>query len=122
MIQRHERPRTMPVALPLACAINESYVLPLAVLLESVKRHLRPGIHPTLYLLHCGISKAALGLISSIVETRSIVPPADLVAAAPRNARLSPEATFPLLLADLLPPSLERVLFLDADLLALDDL
>ena len=112
----------MSVVLPIACAINDRYVLPLAVMLESVKQHLRPGVQPILYLVHSGISRAGLDLISSIVEARPIVPPSADIAAAPHNARLSPEATFPLLLADVLPRTLERVLFLDADLLALDDL
>jgi lipopolysaccharide biosynthesis glycosyltransferase len=112
----------MPSVLPIACAINERYLLPLSVMLESVKRRLRPAFQPVLYLVHTGIPQACLDIVSSIVETRPIVPSAAQLAAAPSNARLSPEASFPLLLADLLPRTLERVLFLDADLLALDDL
>ena len=106
----------------IACAINRSYVLPLAVLLESLKQHLRPNFQPVLYLIHAGIPAADLAAISSRVETRCIVPTEAQLATLPRDPHFPPEASIPLLLPELLPAGLERVLFLDADMLVLDDL
>jgi lipopolysaccharide biosynthesis glycosyltransferase len=97
-------------------------VLPLAVLLESLQRQLRPGYEPILYLIHAGIAEADVTAVSRGVETHSIVPSAAQIAAAPRDPHFPPEASIPLLLAELLPRGLERVLFLDADMLVLDDL
>jgi lipopolysaccharide biosynthesis glycosyltransferase len=111
-----------PRALSIASAINNSYVLPLAVMLESLKQHLRPTFKPVLYLIHGGIPEPSLVAISSIVETHSIIPSDTQLSAAPRDPHFPREASFPLLLADLLPPAVERVLFLDADMLVLDDL
>jgi lipopolysaccharide biosynthesis glycosyltransferase len=108
--------------LSIASAINHSYVLPLAVMLESLKQHLSPTFQPVLYLIHAGIPRPSLAAISSIVETHSIVPSGAQLSAAPRDPHFPREASFPLLLADLLPPAVERVLFLDADMLVLDDL
>jgi len=112
----------MPSAvLPIVCAINESYVLPLAVMLESLKKHLRANWRPVLYLIHTGIPQARLSVISSIIETYSIIPSATQIAAAPCDSHFPPEASFPLLIPELLPDDIQRALFLDADMLILDD-
>jgi lipopolysaccharide biosynthesis glycosyltransferase len=111
----------LPV-LSIASAINNSYVLPLAVMLESLKQHLRPTFQPVLYLIHAGIPRPSLVAISSMVKTHSIIPSGAQLSAAPRDPRFPREASFPLLLADLLSSDVERVLFLDADMLVLDDL
>jgi lipopolysaccharide biosynthesis glycosyltransferase len=111
-----------PSTLPIACAINQAYALPLAVMLESLKQHLRPGVHPVLYLIHAGLPPSVLAAISSIVETHSIIPSDAQLSAAPRDARFPPEASVPLLIPEFLPPTLERVVFLDADTLVLEDL
>src|SRR5688572_32808619 len=108
--------------LAIASAINHSYVLPLAILLESLKEHLRPGFQPVLYLVHTGIPQTGLSAISSRVETHSIVPSEAQLASAPRDPHFPPEASIPLLLPELLPSNIERVLFLDADMLVLEDL
>ena len=108
--------------IPIACAIDQSYVLPLAVMLESLKQHLRPEFRPILYLVHTGISQASLSAISSLVETHSIIPSRAQLSMAPSASHFPREASFPLLLSEVLPSTLERVLFLDADMLVLEDL
>src|SRR5579862_2397997 len=111
-----------PNSIVIACAINQSYVLPLTVMLDSLKEHLRPGVRPILYLIHSGIPQQSLAALHSLVETHSIVPSAAQLSAAVRSARFPQEASFPLLLPEVLPPNLDRVLFLDADTLVLEDL
>ena len=108
--------------LPIACAINRAYVLPLAVMLESLRLQLRPGVRPVLYLVHSSLPQHAIEAISLLVETHAIVPSDAQIAAAQHDARLPREASFPLLLPEVLPRDLERILFLDADLLVLEDL
>ena len=54
------------LTLPIACAIDHCYVLPLAVMLESLKQHLRPSFRPILYLLHAGIPQSSLDAIASL--------------------------------------------------------
>ena len=111
-----------PAALYIACAVNHAYVLPLAVMLASLKRHLRPSHHPELYLIHAGIPQSDLATISSMVETHSIIISEEQLSASPRAPGFPCEASAPLLLPELLPPSVERVLFLDADMLVFQDL
>ena len=110
------------LSLPVACAISRSYVLPLAVMLRSLREHLDPSFEPVLYLIHAGIPAASLGVISSIIKTHSIVPSESQLAAAPCDTHFPREASIPLLLADLVPAGVERILFLDADMLVLEDL
>lgn len=108
--------------IPIACAINSDYVLPLLVMLTSLQEHLRPSYQPVLYLVHRGVSEDLMAAISRLVETHSIVPSPETVAAIPSHVHFPPEAAYPLLLPELLPVTLDRILFLDADLLVLDDL
>lgn len=110
------------VKLPIVCAINNAYALPLVVMLTSLKEHLRAPYELKLYLIHQAVSDSVLAAISRVVDLHSIVPDANLVANIPRHNHYPPEAFFPLLLPELLPEELDRVLFLDADLLVLDDL
>lgn len=107
--------------LPIACAINNDYALPLIVMLISLKEHLRASYRLVLYLVHQGLPDDLLACISQLVETHSLVPSRESVAAIPRHAHFPPEAAYPLLLPDLVPKTLDRILFLDADLLVLDD-
>jgi hypothetical protein len=104
--------------LPIACAIDRSYVLPL----ESLKQHLSPAVRPILYLAHTGLPRPDLATISSALETRSLIPPDAAVRTLPCDSHFPPETSLVLLLPELLPPDLERVLFLDADMLVLEDL
>ena len=72
-------------------------------------------------LLHARLPDEHLAAISSLVETTPVVVPPRLLAAIPAHRHFPPEAAMPLLLGELLPGDLERVLFLDADLLVLED-
>jgi lipopolysaccharide biosynthesis glycosyltransferase len=107
--------------LHIATAIDESYLLPLAITLASLTENLGPEYRPVLHLLNRNLDPAQLAKISALVETHSIVPSDDSIASIPRQSGFVPEVSFPLLLGELLPESVERVLFLDPDLLVVDD-
>ena len=108
--------------LPIACTINSSYALPLAVMLASAVEYLHPSYQLLLYLVHWRMNEDLIASISQLAETRPIALSPDLVAQLPTHGPFPREAAFALLLPELLPASLEKILFLDADLLVLDDL
>lgn len=108
--------------IPIACAINASYALPLVVMLLSLRAHLREGRSVVLYLLQRGLPQPLLEAIAGLVELRVIELPATALDGLPRDRRFPPEAAAPLLLPRLLPEDLDCVLFLDCDALVLDDI
>ena len=105
----------------IATAINQAYLLPLRVMLASLKAHLNPSHRPVLFLLNPGLGAEQLRTIARLAETQSIVPSVAVTSMLPRSPRYVVETAFPLLLSDLLPEFVERVLFLDPDILVLDD-
>lgn len=111
-----------PAPLFIASSINDDYVLPLLVMLTSLRDHLGPAYRPVLYLLHRGLSDQALESIRRVVDVRPVplepLPVLDRI----QQHRFPPEATAPLVLGDILPGDLDRILFLDADLLVVDDI
>jgi lipopolysaccharide biosynthesis glycosyltransferase len=90
-------------------------------MVQSLVERLRPGAAATLYLVHDDLTQESIDLVGSIVDTVPIVPSASQAEATPTKGRFRRQAAYPLLLAELLPPTVERVLFLDVDLLVLDD-
>jgi lipopolysaccharide biosynthesis glycosyltransferase len=106
----------------LAAGVNAHYLLPLRVLLSSLTRHLPAHQRAVLYLLHTGLPSAAIEPLKQILEVHPIQPTPTQLAAAVHSSRFPVEASFPLLLPDLLPPGIQRVLFLDADLLVRADI
>ena len=112
----------MQIPLFIATAIDERYLLPLRVMLVSLNAHLNPSYRPVLFLLNTRLGADQLKTIAALVETQSIVPSPAATCMLPRSPRFIAETAFPLLLSDLLPESLERVLFLDPDMLVLDDI
>ena len=123
VLQYHaRRDEACNVPLLIATAVDETYLPPLRVMLVSLMAQLNPSYRPVLFLLNTKISAEKLKTVSAIVEMQSIVPSAAATCLLPQSPRLIAEAAFPLLLSDLLPKSIERVLFLDADMLVLDDI
>jgi lipopolysaccharide biosynthesis glycosyltransferase len=111
----------MPV-LHLASAVNRHYLLPLAVLLDSIRQHHPRDIRIVFHVLHTGLSDQDLERLSSVADVHAIrinAPRADPLVL---TDRFPIEASFPLYLADVLPSNAERVLFLDADTWVCDDL
>jgi lipopolysaccharide biosynthesis glycosyltransferase len=114
--------RRVDTPIVIAAAIDAGYVVPLRVMLTSLTAHLPPESRVVLHLVHTGLSTADLSQINEIIETHVVSPTAAQLVGAARSSRFPPEAGFALLLADLLPRELDRVLFLDADLFIRSDI
>lgn len=116
------RNATVSPRIAIACCIDEQYALPLATMLTSLTARLGPGCEPTVHLLHRRLDRDVLDALSGIVDIREIRLGGGDLERLPHSRTFPPEAAAPLLLPDVLPPDLERVIFLDADLLVLDDI
>jgi len=108
--------------LAIGCTINRLYLQPLLVMLASLVEHLPPEVRAHLHLLHHDLTPEDLDRVARLIDVTPTVPAVDLVRDLPLRRPFTREAYYPLLLPDVLPPSVNRVLFLDADLLILDDL
>jgi lipopolysaccharide biosynthesis glycosyltransferase len=118
----------VPAATPRAdivCAADEKYALPLAVMLESLLTHAARGVDVALHIIDCGLSSRSRGRIESMADERARI----LWLLSRRSPSLSSPswghvtgATYErLLLAEYLPATVTRALWLDCDLLVLDD-
>jgi lipopolysaccharide biosynthesis glycosyltransferase len=105
-----------------ACSIDDRYAVPLAVMLESLVACLPPSRRPRVYLLERSLSRANCEAIGSLVELHPIPLSGPCLDRLPRDHRYPPEAAAMLFLPELLPAEIDRVLFLDADMLVLDDI
>ncbi len=110
-----------PREVSLACSVDRAYTLPLLVALASLRARLRPSVRLVLHLVHGGLPKDHLAAVGRYVELREVRLEGSRLASLPSHRRFPPEAAAPLFLGELLPPDLDRVVFLDADSLVLDD-
>lgn len=106
----------------IACSVNEQYALPLLVMLTSLVGRLRPDVEATVYLMHQQLRRETLDAVGAVVDVREVRLSGACLARLPRDRTFPPEAAAPLLLPTVLPSDLERVVFLDADMLVLDDI
>ena len=100
----------MQTPLFIATVIDETYLLPLRVMLVSLKAYLNPSYWPVLFLFNSRLGAEQLKTIAALVETQSIVPSAAMTSMLPRSPSFIAEAAFPLVLSDLLPETVKRVL------------
>jgi lipopolysaccharide biosynthesis glycosyltransferase len=118
-----ERPQ--PSRVVVACAADGHYALPLAVMLSSAGFHAGPGTSVEAYVLDDGLggedrAKVAASLPEQ-VRLHWRRPPSGLPG-VPVWGRMSGTTYHKLTLAEWLPAELDRVLWLDCDLLVLADL
>jgi lipopolysaccharide biosynthesis glycosyltransferase len=106
----------------IACCVSEPYALPLAVMLSSLVARLDAHARVELHLLHGDLSDSCLDAIGSIVDTHPIKVAVDDRRLIPVDRHFPWEAAAPLLLPTVLPAHIGRVLFIDADMLVLDDI
>lgn len=105
-----------------ACSLSRDYLLPLGVMLHSLVERLAPGAPAKLYLIHDDLPPESIDWIGSIIDTEVVVPSPGQIASVPHHGRFRRQAAYPILLPELLSEDIDRVLFLDVDLLVLDDL
>jgi lipopolysaccharide biosynthesis glycosyltransferase len=112
----------------LAWASDLGYLVPTAVAIRSALEHLDPDTGAVVHVLYRGLRPCHLAMLARVVGTRATLAPLSvddhrLRSLAARNPHGYPAPTlFRLLLPELLDTSIDRVLYLDGDLVVRRDL
>ncbi len=109
----------------IACAADAGYALPLAVMLNSMGSHAAAGIRIEAYVLDDGIAAADKDRVAASVPSNIRLvwrQPVSSMQDLPTWGRMSSTTYQKLTLDEWLPPDLGRVIWLDCDLLVLDDI
>ena len=109
------------------CAADDNYAKPLTVTLQSAAESLRPGNSLQVIVLDGGIQPNSWqmmkeSLASLPIELNSLRPDPQVVNGLMTSHHVTSTAYFRLLAGKLLPESIDRVIYLDSDLLVRDDL
>ncbi len=116
--------KTDPIVL---CAADDNYAKPLAVTLHSAASHLKRGLSLNVLLLDGGISEENWhGLKETFVDLpihlQVMRPDVSQVNDLVTSHHITHTAYFRLLAAKLLPDTIDKVIYLDSDVLVQDDL
>ena len=110
-----------------AVSVNSAYIMPLKVMLFSLAQNTDKKLH--IYLLYCSLNAAERGSIKAFVEgechgaLHEIFVDEKLFAKYPYNKSLwSVEIFFRLLTPYILDPTIEKLLWLDADIIVCDNI
>lgn len=111
----------------LACACDDNYAMPLAVMLHSAAKHLDPGSRLTVYFMDGGVSESNWQAIKETlvdlpVDVYSVQPDYRLVEHLHTSHHVTPAAYLRLLTAEILPRDISKAIYLDSDVLVRDDL
>lgn len=111
----------------IACAADSRYAKPLGVMLRSVLANLSAGRSATFYVLDGGIEPDLRMTIERMCAQRRgtvhwIRPPASPFAGVPLWGRMPVTTYYKLALAQLLPATVHRTIWLDCDLVVVGDL
>lgn len=105
-----------------AVSVNSAYIMPLKVMLYSLAQNTGKKLH--IYLLYCSLNAAERGSVKAFVEgechgtLHEIFVDEKLFVKYPYNKSLwSVEMFFRLLLPYILDPTVEKILWLDADII-----
>ena len=109
------------------CAADDNYVKPLTVTLQSAAESLRPGNSLQVIVLDGGIQPNSWqmmkeSLASLPIELNRLRPDPQVMDGLMTSHHVTRTAYFRLLAGKLLPESIDRVIYLDSDLLVRDDL
>lgn len=109
------------------CASDDNYVKPLAVTLHSAVSSLNPGRHLNVILMDGGISESNWNglretLVGLPVTIHVLRPDRKEIEDLGVSHHITHTAYFRLLAARLLPDSIDKVIYLDSDVLVVDDL
>jgi lipopolysaccharide biosynthesis glycosyltransferase len=119
------QPNQQPISV--VSAADDNYAMPLAVTIRSVIDHLVPGQSLNVYILDGGLSSQSKQRLlrswkSPNVVVRWLEPPVAQIADLKTENHLNLVTYLRLFMPSLLPRELERVIFLDADLMIQKDL
>ena len=108
-------------------AADDNYAMPLAVTIRSAIDHLQPGQPLHVHILNGGLSAESQQRLEQSwqaphVSVQFLQPPVEQIADLKTENHLNLVTYLRLFMPQLLPPELDRVLFLDADLLIQKDL
>lgn len=118
--------QSSPTRIVVACSADDRYAAPMTVMLKSIERHLRPGVELDVYVLGIGISRSSREKVAASLDPARVylhwirVPRA--VRAFPVFGHVSSATYSRLLIPDLLPPGVTKVIYLDSDIIVLGDL
>lgn len=106
--------------------LNAGYIPQLTVLLHSLMLS-NPGEAFTIYVAHSSLGEGDFEKIAAVVDPAccTVVPvlvPDSMLENAPRPGRITKEAYYRLLAMDYLPDDVERVLYLDPDIVVINPL
>ena len=109
------------------CAADDNYVRSLAVTLHSAAEHLKPGNEIQAIILDGGISESNWMMLKESlanlpIEISTVRPDPKIVNDLMTSHHITHTAYFRLLAGILLPESIDRVIYLDSDLLVRDDI
>jgi lipopolysaccharide biosynthesis glycosyltransferase len=109
-----------------ACAANAAYAVPLAVMLRSAAKNLGDGYRLTAFVINDGLSEANRELISESLPPNAGVswmePPRKSLDRVPLWGRMPITTYYKMCIAEVLPEAIDRVVWLDCDMLVLDDI
>jgi len=110
-----------------ACAADEEYAMPLAAMLASLSERIDPARAVSVYVLDGGLTAESRGRLAQslqkdTVELCWVDVESSALESLPVWGRMSATTYTRLLLPVLLPPSIDRVIWLDCDLIVHADL
>lgn len=113
----------------LACAINDRFAMPLSTMLSSLLIHLNAAFSVHIFVLDGGVSKKNKRKLQRIADSHEIAiqmqwldtSSADMRGLA-TGAHLTTETYLRLLIPELVPDFVDRLIYLDSDLLVEEDL
>jgi lipopolysaccharide biosynthesis glycosyltransferase len=113
----------MAETLTIASAVDDTYALPLAVMLRSIAEHLPHGVTANAVVLSSGLAGESLRLISDACHRLQIqVTPVVVSATGLSDLKISHHisiTTYYRLLLEAVLPDVDRVIYLDADTIVL---
>ena len=124
------RPSAVTTTISVVCGIDDGYAMPLATMMQSLFQHLSADCQIHLFVIDAGIqpenrAKIAASLATVPCQITWIQPSEAIVARMKTmmvSAHITPAAYYRLLMAELLPAALDKVIYLDCDLMVMGDL
>lgn len=117
---------TTDQSIAIACAADENYAMPLAVTVHSLLTHLNHGATLTLFILDGGITASQKRrILKSIDPERAEVnwiQPFRNLGNLPISEKYPPSTYYRLLLPQVIPDSLKKIIYLDTDIVVKGDL